>query len=296
MWMLHKKVVLLVVVVFADEGSASIESYLNRLVHQFGVEEAEREESKLNWVDYRHEQLPEGYMYSRVKLTWTQARAHYGPQVKGQQTERQVYSTTVDNQNSDEESKVTVERKVIHTNVYTVWTLDAKDIITIQAFSAGLKGVIATTFNSHESIAKEYEKTGEVYQKEELSVRAMINAAARALTHITWVITEAEAVMNWTVTTTISGSFAISLTNSTHHDYILVFSAAALESVDYNLLVRARDIIECVSRGTMKSVTASASHIHVQETFSKKRNKRSTSSTRDIQVELVHSSPTNHSS
>ncbi|XP_077554438.1 uncharacterized protein LOC144169252 isoform X2 [Haemaphysalis longicornis] len=282
--------------VFADEGSPSIESYLDRLVNQFGVEEAERQESKLNWIDYLHKQLPEAYMYSRVKLTWTQTSAHYGPQVKGQQTERQVYSTNIDNLNSDVESKVIVERNVMHTNVYTVWTLDAREIITIQAFSEGLKGVIATTFNSDESIAKEYEKTGEVYQKEELSIRAMISAAPRAVAHITWVITEAEAVMDWTVTTTISGSFAISLTNSTHHDYILVFSAAALESVDYNLLVRANDIIERVSRGTMKSVTASASYIHVQETFSKKRNKRSTSSTRDIPVDLVHSSPTNHSS
>ncbi|XP_077554443.1 uncharacterized protein LOC144169252 isoform X6 [Haemaphysalis longicornis] len=66
MWMLHNKVVLLIVVVFADEGSPSIESYLDRLVNQFGVEEAERQESKLNWIDYLHKQLPEAYMYSRT--------------------------------------------------------------------------------------------------------------------------------------------------------------------------------------------------------------------------------------
>ncbi|XP_077528870.1 uncharacterized protein LOC144141182 isoform X3 [Haemaphysalis longicornis] len=193
MWMFEDTAMLLLFLVAAEKGLASIESYLERTVFDFGKEEADREECTLLWTDFLHTRVPDTLKYRRVGLTWTQGAAHYGPEVRGAQKELQVYNTMVDHRAMSSEASVVVERTVEHANTLEVWALDAKELVTDRAFTAGLKGIISTSIHSEESVANELEKTLVIQQNEKLSVRAMVHVRPRTLTEIAWVITEAEA-------------------------------------------------------------------------------------------------------
>lgn len=286
MWMFEDTAMLLLFLVAAEKGLASIESYLERTVFDFGKEEADREECTLLWTDFLHTRVPDTLKYRRVGLTWTQGAAHYGPEVRGAQKELQVYDTKVDHRAMSSEASVVVERTVEHANTLEVWALDAKELVTDRAFTAGLKGIISTSIHSEESVANELEKTLVIQQNEKLSVRAIVHVRPRTLTKITWVITEAEAEVEWTVATTISGSFAICLRNSTHPEIIEVFSVAALQSTDVNLEVLGKDTVRRLTHGAMKSVTAKGSFIRVKESPRNLRGEKS-SSTYDIPTQLI---------
>lgn len=250
---------------------ANIESYIANLVNEFAKEEAERENCTVVWADFRHQHLPVTLQYRKVEIRWSQDNVHYGPRIRVGQKEVKAYSTKVDQRKTRTKTTLTVQRDVTHTNEFTVWSLDAKEVVSEHMFTAGLKGIIETKMYSEESYAHEVETTIEIKQTEKLSVRADVPLSARSVTKISWIITEDEAEMKWTVSTYITGYFAICLRDSANKEEIVVFSVAALSAVDYRLDIIGSNEIMLVSHGTIKSIKATGSYIRVNETFLNQR-------------------------
>lgn len=248
-----------------------MEKYLEHVVNEFGRNEAEREESTLVWIDFQHKRLPETLQYRKVKVHWNQDDLHYGPQTIVKEKLVVVYSTKVDQRRRKISSKLRLQRDVTHTNVFDVWSLDSKELVSEKLFTAGLKGIIETKIHSEESYAHEIETTIHIKQTETISVRTQVPLAARSVTKVSWIIREDEAEMKWSVATHISGYFAICLKNSSQKEHILVFSVAALSSVDYRLEVHGSTEVVRVTHGTIKSVKATGSYIRVNETFPNSR-------------------------
>lgn len=286
--MLENSALLLLILISSDEASASVESYLRSLAGKFGEEEARKHASKLNWVDILHEELPDDLLYRRVELTWTTSTAQFGNVTKRKEREVKAFTKKVNNRKGATDITVTLSRTTKHTNVYSVWTLDATRMIPAKAFTAGLKGLISTAMQSHEDVSKEYEKFLDIFETETLGVSATVTISAQSMAEISWIIIEAEAEVEWTVDTAIWGSFAICLTNHTGYEHILVYSAPALKAVDSTLEVVGHDSVRRVSHGKMESLTASKSFIRIEERFPKGKKIRSTPN-RDIQTQLLHS-------